>query len=156
MSRRVKPKSVLSTCDADSLRLALQMSEFKERVGRRIADARDAKGWTQVQLARHMPSSVDGATISRWEKGKVMPTVHLDALAEALDVDPSYFMAPEPEPATPDLIGALATDSPQQQLDRIESMLREVLDLLRAQDIADLEADLDDVAPPDDARETGT
>ncbi len=39
------------------------MSEFKQRVGRRIAEAREAKGWTQVQLARLLPTSVDGANV---------------------------------------------------------------------------------------------
>lgn len=45
---------MLSTRSADTLRIALQMQEFKERVGHRIAAARKAKGWTQTQLAREI------------------------------------------------------------------------------------------------------
>lgn len=109
-------------------------AEYKARVGARIRQAREAKGWTQSRLARELPESVDGPSVSRWENAKVAPGPdYLEALALALDVDLSFFLAPEPEPGTPDLLGALgAPNGDVAQLDRIEAKLDAVLSLLGA------------------------
>ena len=92
------------------------MADFKKRVGERIAQARDAQGWTQAQLANRLGDSIDSGSISRWETGRVFPEQHLEELAAALGVDVSYSMAPEPATGTPDLMGSLAGD----RLDRLE------------------------------------
>lgn len=115
------------------------MAEYQERVGRRIRQAREDKGWSQSKLALEIGPTKkgqprDASTISRYERGKVMPgTDALESIAAALDVDVAYFMASEPKPGTPDLMGNLRAG--ESQLDRIESRLDEVLELLRGQDV---------------------
>lgn len=107
-------------------------AEYKARVGERIREAREAKGWSQAALARELPGTVDGPSVSRWERGKVAPNPDtLEALADALDVDVSHFLSARPEAGTADLMGALAGESAS-QLDRIESKLDRILSLLAA------------------------
>lgn len=113
-------------------------ARYKERVGERIKAAREALKWSQARLAQEMPGSLDSASISRWETGKVEPRAdNLQALADVLGVDPSFFLVPAPEPGTGDLMGALSTD--ETQLDRIEGRLDRIdaiLDqLLAEQDV---------------------
>lgn len=87
------------------------MAEHKERVGRRLREARKAAGLTQVEVARLLPGSVDAASVSRWERGEVYPEQYLDALAVALDKDVSYFLTPDPATGeSPDLMGTLAPE----------------------------------------------
>lgn len=68
------------------------------RVGRRIAELRRAKAWTQEQLAEKLGSSVQW--VSRIEGGTVNLTIHtLVGLGRVLDVDVvELFVAPAPEP----------------------------------------------------------
>ncbi len=130
MTRQIKPTQVLSTPGVDALRLQLVVAEYRARVGQRIREAREKKGWTQRQLAYALPGQADGPTISRWERGGVLPqTDTLEALAKALDVDVSYFLAPEPEREdTTDLLDVLAQpDGSKSQLDRIEAKLDDLL-----------------------------
>lgn len=100
-------------------------SEYKERFGSRIREAREDKGLTQPQLARLLPGSTDASTISRWETGKVLPgTRYQELLAAALDVDVSFFHVQAPQPGTADLMGALADSR-----DFSEQVLRELAGL---------------------------
>lgn len=113
-------------------------ARYRARVGERIRDARKARNWSQARLAREMPGTLDAASISRWESGRVEPRAdNLQALADALEVDPAYFLMPEPEPGTGDLMRALAggaeSGNGESRLDRLERQLAEVtvkLDLL--------------------------
>lgn len=131
MSRHVKGHLELSTPDVIAARVQLMAAEYKSRVGNRIRAAREAKGWTQSRLARELPESIDGPSVSRWENAKVAPGPdYLEALAAALDVDLSYFLAPEPAEGAPDLLGALGTGGEAQQLDRLEHALVDVRVLL--------------------------
>lgn len=107
-------------------------AEYKARVGARIRKAREARDWTQTQLARELPGTVDGASVSRWETGKVMPQPDtLDALATALGVDVSYFLVEKPARPVPDLMselrhgadGAHGLDEIGEKLDRILELL---------------------------------
>ena len=68
------------------------------RVGRRIAELRRDRGWTQEALAEKLGSSVQW--VSRIEGGTVNLTIHtLVGLARVLDVDMvELFAAPAPEP----------------------------------------------------------
>lgn len=132
---------------AASLRLVLMVEEHKLRVGSRIRQAREAKGWSQAQLARELPGSTDGPSISRYERGEVLPRPGmLDALADALGVDTSFFLVAEPEPGTPDLMGDLGEQQDAMTLLRslaVEvSRLRAQLDRLERRDGA---------SPPDEA-----
>lgn len=78
--------------------------QHKARVGERIREAREAKDWSQSELAKHLPGKVDGPSVSRWERGLVYPEQYLDHLAGVLEVDVSFFLvAPPDKDKTPDL-----------------------------------------------------
>lgn len=76
-------------------------------LGTRIRRAREAKGWSQEELADRMPRRPDGRrsasvrSIGRWERGEAVPRSSLGALEATLA---PYFSAdggaPEP-PADP-------------------------------------------------------
>lgn len=76
---------------SDVQRLAvMESSDFRRRVGARIRRAREAKGWTQTQLAQTM--GVADAQVSRWETGRYLPVVPtLEQLAEVLEVPTEAF-----------------------------------------------------------------
>lgn len=61
-------------------------------LGARIRAAREAKGWSQVDLAAHL--GLTTTTISRWERGSSTPQRRgLRALSRALDRAPDWFSA---------------------------------------------------------------
>jgi len=113
------------------------MVEHQQRVGARIRKARKAKDWSQAELARAMTGKTDGPSVSRWERGEVLPRpATLDELARVLDVDPSYFFSPEPESATDaDVIGALRTTPDAVLASRVEEIADAVRNLLEAQQV---------------------
>lgn len=135
-------------------------ARYRERIGERIREAREARNWTQPELARRLPGTVDAASISRWETGRVEPRAdNLQALADALEVDPAYFLAPKPQPGTSDLMGTLnGAGGEPSQLDRIEAKLDELLSRLAADRmVAVLEAEVERLraqASASDARRT--
>lgn len=70
----------------------MQLSE----IGNKIKIRRNALGITQKDLAKIM--NVSNQLISKWETGESVPSLeYLDALCKALDVDYSYFIAPDGE-----------------------------------------------------------
>lgn len=77
----------------------MAMKEFVRRVGVRIRHAREAKGWTQLQLADALPGQRYSSQISVWETGRAMPNLrNLEALATALDVPvEAFFTDPPPQ-----------------------------------------------------------
>ena len=65
------------------------------RIGKRIARARNAKGWTQHQLADAI--GVNDSQISRYETGRHTPKPHrYEALANALEVPAESFFYDPP------------------------------------------------------------
>ena len=59
--------------------------DYRVVIGARIRDSREAKGWTQRQLAHRI--DVAEAQISRWENGRALPQPQsLEAVARALEV----------------------------------------------------------------------
>lgn len=127
---------VPSTRDADVLRLLAQVADIKKRIGPRIKQARlakkrpDGRPWTQGDLARALPGHVEPSSISRWENGKVRPQdPTLEAIADALDRDFSWFTASDPTTGTPDLIGALGNGQPE--LTEGERMILQVVREIR-------------------------
>lgn len=67
------------------------------RVGRRIAELRRARGWTQEQFAEKLGTSVQWA--SRVEAGVNVTIETLCKLARVLDVEVTdLFVPPAPEP----------------------------------------------------------
>jgi transcriptional regulator with XRE-family HTH domain len=136
----------------------------KKRVGQKIKQLREGRGWTQLQLATQIPAeSVDASYISKWERGIYYPDEHLEALAAALKVTPGEIMAgapdeaEEPEPV-PDVLGQLNGSA---QLDRIERKLTVALRALGVYAAgapsknvaADLQKAIDDVLPTDDEQD---
>jgi transcriptional regulator with XRE-family HTH domain len=68
-----------------------------QRVGRRIAELRREKGWTQERLAEKVGTSVQW--VSRIEGGVNMTIETMVGLARVLDVEvPDLFTPPAPEP----------------------------------------------------------
>ena len=64
------------------------VGDYKARIGRRIARARQQRGWSQHELARRTGiPKITSQQISRWERGKHMPTSeNFEALERALGV----------------------------------------------------------------------
>lgn len=125
-----------STDDVSALRVHLVAAEFKQRVGERIREARETtinpqtgRTWTQRELANALPGKVEGASVSRWERGKVLPQHDtLEAIARALDRDlASFFVAGDG--------GTPAADGGG-QLQRVEGLLAELVERVGALETA--------------------
>jgi len=63
-----------------------------KEVGRRIAAARDAKGWTQLAFA--LAADVSPSTIQRWEGGKLPPVRELLRIADLLELEADLLVTP--------------------------------------------------------------
>lgn len=89
-------------------RVELMAAEETARIAARIRERRSELGLTQGELAAKLPGKTDAQQVSKWERAIHRPEQSIEHLAAALDVDISYFYAPEPEDGTPDLMGALS------------------------------------------------
>lgn len=124
---------MMGTSDAQRLRLQAVAAEFVEQMGARIRARREDLGLSRPDLARRMPGKVSENQIYRWEAGKHQPKADtLEALAAALETQPSAFMAPVSiKDETPDPFGDPAADdlaaSVEERLDRIEEQLGRLL-----------------------------
>lgn len=66
-------------------------TEPKPTLARNIAAARKAQGLTQRELAAKV-NGVDSLAVSRWERGKAVPTpANFEALSEALSQPLAWF-----------------------------------------------------------------
>jgi UDP-N-acetylglucosamine 1-carboxyvinyltransferase len=63
--------------------------DYRDRVSRRIKEARIAKGWSQTRLAQAL--GVADTQVSRWEHGQMPYSLTLERIAEALDVSAEWF-----------------------------------------------------------------
>lgn len=83
---------------------AEQIELMKLRVGRALAAARSARGWSQPQVAQQL--GVDSETISRLERGHVVRLDRLYDLAVLYEIPVSalFHDAPGPRPAQSDEI----------------------------------------------------
>jgi transcriptional regulator with XRE-family HTH domain len=113
------------TAQLEALRLQLMASEIAVRIGERLRARREELGLNQRELADRMPAAVSNQHVSNWERGVYKPSErYLEKLAEALDVDVSYFYARDDEPReTPDLMGAFSGDGDgvEERLESIET-----------------------------------
>jgi transcriptional regulator with XRE-family HTH domain len=67
--------------------------ELAAHMGRRIRARRNELGLNQRELSDLIPSpTVNNQYVSNWERGVRPSDDHLELLAEALEVDPSYFL----------------------------------------------------------------
>ena len=93
------------------------MEDHRKEVGQRIAALRDARGWSQEELAHRADVSVK--TISRLENGRNEGRgKNLRSIAEALEVPVLDLQGTQPDP-----FGL----SDVSQLDRIEAKLDRLL-----------------------------
>jgi transcriptional regulator with XRE-family HTH domain len=69
----------------------LAMAVTPDEVGRRIREARLARGWTHEELARQM--GVNWRTVHRWQSGRLPRVETLVRLAEVLELPETYFVA---------------------------------------------------------------
>jgi transcriptional regulator with XRE-family HTH domain len=104
------------------------MAEQAERVGGRISELRQERGWSKAEMARRMEGLTSGNDVSRWEKGQHLPRSDtLEAIASLLDTTVAdLYAGPAAERddrgATPDLLSTLNGD-PTERLARIEEVL---------------------------------
>ena len=72
------------------------LAELKQVIGHRLASARHAKGWTQIQLAQHVPChfiSIAFYETKHWTPSRVM----VDKLVIALEI-PLFELLRAPDP----------------------------------------------------------
>lgn len=74
-------------------KLLLAVSLEPKEIGRRIAAARERRGWTQLNFAGE--ASVSPSSVARWEAGKLPPVRELMRIADVLGVDVEEFVEPE-------------------------------------------------------------
>lgn len=85
-------------------------TEHKKAVGRKIAELREARKWSQPELAAKIPApEVDAQQVSKWERGVHTPRKHLEALAKALGVEEGEILSGQSKngDAGGDLMGSL-------------------------------------------------
>jgi ribosome-binding protein aMBF1 (putative translation factor) len=83
-----------STRQVETFSLQSVEDEFVKRVGLRIRRERQARGWTQLQLANAMVGEHYSSQISVWERGRAMPSIaNLETLADALGVPVETFFS---------------------------------------------------------------
>lgn len=100
MDRRIAPIDGLAAPRSLLVRFIEQaagaMQERRNDLGLRIAEAREARGWRQKDLAAAV--HVEITTVSRWENGRHTPSLEmLERIAEATNRELSFFLE-EKEP----------------------------------------------------------
>lgn len=135
-------------------------AEHVERIGARIRKRREELGLSRRRLIERMEGVATENDLYRWERGQHRPKDDtLETLARALEVDAAYFLAPEPEPGTADVIPLMRPGNFQAQLDRVEAKLdaiRDHLGIISDDDRSGLERDLGSVEPPAEPRARGS
>lgn len=118
---------------------------YKEELGRQIKRRREELGLTQRELAE-LAHVKEATTVSRWERGERGPT-DLEAVASALQTTASEMLSElsplhQKDRAPLDRTGGT-------QLDRIEGMLRELLE-------RGFQQELEQAAEPDGSSSSGS
>jgi transcriptional regulator with XRE-family HTH domain len=70
--------------------LLLAVSLAPSEVGKKIAQAREAKQWTQLEFASR--ANVSPSSVQRWEAGRLPPVRELLRVAEILGVEPETLV----------------------------------------------------------------
>lgn len=96
------------------------MSLAPAEIGARIKEARNRKGWTQLQLA--LEAGVSPSTVTRWERGGLPPMRELIRLATVLEVPAEELVDPAPS-------GNGTIESAR--LEQLEARVEEALVVLR-------------------------
>lgn len=99
--------------------LLLGMSLAPEDIGRAIAAAREARGWTQLAFA--LEAHVSPSSVQRWEGGQPPPVRELIRIAGVLGIDPDQLVEPEADPRDGELLRLRG------EVAKLGSLLEEVL-----------------------------
>jgi transcriptional regulator with XRE-family HTH domain len=135
-------------------------SEMAARIGARLKKRREELGLNQREVSDRMHNrSVTNQHVSNWERGVYRPSdENLEDLAQALEVDVSFFYMDEPEEGTQDLMQTLSPngDGPEDPASRIVSLLEQQNQLLAdvAGGLGDLMAVVERARAEADARAT--
>ena len=149
------PRVVLFQTGRSVTTLLEMASEQARRMGRRIAERRKELGWTQRELAENIPApKVTADYVSKWERGEHAPSdEHMPLLCAALEVDELDLRAGpiaerKPKTKTPDLMGTVNGDVPdddlRQQLARIDQRLKRIEKILSSTTDHDLLEQIND------------
>lgn len=100
-------------------------------LGRRLRQARLARGWTQAELGERLgleDSNSGAPRVSRYERGERMPDEQtMEALAKALDLPVAYFhAASDPLAEAILLMSKLPPDKQEELLVRIRAFAAKV------------------------------
>lgn len=115
--------------------LLLAVAIDPKTIGQRIAHARIAKGWTQLQFATEH-AHVSPSTVARWEAGHLPPVRELMRISDVLGVDAETLVEPPLSEADQELLKAELAEVRRGLADlkdvkkatgRIEAQLRELL-----------------------------
>lgn len=106
-----------------------KMAEQQRELGRRIRDAREAKGWLQKDLAR--ACHVEPVTVSRWERGVTAPDLNtIERIAAALDQPITYLVSSTRTPAAAldeAAVRQMVREEVEGAIADVEKMLRRLL-----------------------------
>lgn len=119
------------------------MGSIGERIGHRVRDYRKAKKLTQLELARRI--SVSSETISRLERGVVMPSLdRLHGIAMELDVELHELLRIDNGSAKANALARLMAVASQGEASDVEALaaIAEVV-IAQLQRSRDLEKPLD-------------
>lgn len=84
-------------------RLLLAVSIEPQEIGRRIAAAREKRGWTQMVFAQ--TANVSVSSVQRWERGDLPPVRELIRLAGVLGIEAEQLV--EVDPTAEDQLASL-------------------------------------------------
>jgi transcriptional regulator with XRE-family HTH domain len=90
-------RTVTTQFTATHGRLLLAVALDPKLIGERIAEARNKRGWTQLEFATQH-AHVSPSTVARWEAGHLPPVRELMRIAEILGVSADTLIeTPPPE-----------------------------------------------------------
>ena len=85
-----------------------------------IAEWREHRGLTQKQLGERLEPPVTDVAVSRWETGRRKPP--MDALADALELEPADFYRPPSQPSADALLRDMSEEQRRQALAILETI----------------------------------
>lgn len=104
-------------------KLLLGVTMEPHEIGQRIAQAREARGWTQMDFA--VAAHVSMSSVGRWEHGKLPPVRELIRIAGVLEIAPEELVGPSPS-------SELEAHALREELSKVREVVERVERLLLA------------------------